>query len=201
MNKSASRQNYHHGALAAAIVERARAVLQETGPDELSLRSIARDLGVSHQAPYRHFANREALLEALAVEGFQALIESLEGALRSAGTDVHARFMAAGMAYVDFASANPAEYELMLGRPINDASLSAAAAQQAFRILVGIVEQGQAEGRYRTESARRLATGAWSMVHGIATLMNNRALGVPESERAEFVRDIVRSAERGVMLR
>lgn len=201
MNKSASRETYHHGALAEAILERARVVLRETGPDELSLRSLARDLGVSHQAPYRHFESREALLEAIALGGFEELIESLERALRGAGADVHRRFMAAGMAYVDYASSNPAEYELMLGRRIDDASVSAiaAAAQRAFQTLIDVIEEGQAAGRYRTGPARRLATGAWAMVHGIASLMNNRALAVPESERVEFVRSILMSAERGVM--
>ena len=201
MGKTAERETSHHGALAEAIVERARVVLRDTGPEELSLRSLARDLGVSHQAPYRHFENRAALLEAIALESFRELIESLEGALRTAGADVHERFMAAGITYVDFASSNPAEYELMLGRRIDDASVSpiAAAAQRAFQILIDIIEEGQAEGRYLIGPARRLATGAWAMVHGIATLMNNQALVVPQDERVQFVQSILMSAERGVM--
>ncbi|KIF03038.1 transcriptional regulator, partial [Streptomyces sp. RSD-27] len=91
---------YHHGNLRAALLERAETVLTESGADGLSLRALARDLGVSHAAPSRHFRDRRALLDALAVSGFHRLNERLRAAADTPGP-VPARLAALGRAYVE----------------------------------------------------------------------------------------------------
>ena len=90
---------YHHGNLRAALLERGRAHAAPSG-GELSLRELAREVGVSHAAPRRHFADKQALLDALAEDGFERLGRELRGRVGGAGDDFDARLLAFARAYV-----------------------------------------------------------------------------------------------------
>jgi AcrR family transcriptional regulator len=103
---------YHHGDLAEALVAAALAVVEADGGAGLSMRELALSLGVSHGAPYRHFADRDALLAAVAARGMEALIADYEAALAGAG-DGRARLHAVGRAFFDFAMRRPHLYRLM----------------------------------------------------------------------------------------
>jgi len=104
---------YHHGNLRAALLDQAERTLREQGSEQLSLRELARQVGVSHGAPRRHFADRQALLDALAQAGFARLGDELRAALDAAGDDYQARFRATATAYVRFATRDAALLELM----------------------------------------------------------------------------------------
>jgi AcrR family transcriptional regulator len=108
MNKS----TYHHGDLANALVDAALALVEQDGAQAVSLRELAQSLGVSRAAPYRHFADRDALLAAVAARGFEDLIVVYQAALNSGG-DGLARLQAFGRAYFDFAVRRPGLYRLM----------------------------------------------------------------------------------------
>ena len=99
---------YHLGNLREALLERAADVIAWEGVDAVSLRGLARDLGVSHAAPRRHFRNRTTLLGELAKMGFQRLMETGRAAAEAAGPDPVARYRAFGRAYVEFAMETPA---------------------------------------------------------------------------------------------
>lgn len=99
---------YHHGELRPALLRAAAKILESEGREAISLRDLARRAGVSHAAPYRHFADREALFAALAEEGFALLAAELEGKPRQAQA----------VAYVRFALANPGRFRLMFTRPV-----------------------------------------------------------------------------------
>jgi AcrR family transcriptional regulator len=99
---------YHHGELRAALLRAAAKILEKEGRDAISLRELARRAGVSHGAPYRHFADRDALLAALAEEGFSLLVEQLEGKA----------WREQAMAYLRFALADPERFRLMFTRPV-----------------------------------------------------------------------------------
>ncbi len=101
---------YHHGDLRAALLKAAAAEIERSGYENLSLRELAASLGVSRAAPYRHFADRRALLSALAADGFRQLTA---GHRAAAGRTARARLQAAGRAYLAFASARPQLYRLM----------------------------------------------------------------------------------------
>jgi len=116
---------FHHGNLRAELLERAEAVLRERGAEELSLRELARAAGVSHGAPRSHFIDRGALLEALAERGFDRLAESIESAVGPATTATASGrdlLRAAGAAYLDFATQNPALLALMVAAKVETAS-------------------------------------------------------------------------------
>jgi AcrR family transcriptional regulator len=102
---------YHHGDLRAALLGAASRVLEKEGPDAISLRDLARRADVSHNAPYRHFPDRRALLDALAEEGFALLARDLQGK----------PWREQAVAYVRFALANPERFRLMFTRPVPDA--------------------------------------------------------------------------------
>ena len=151
---------YHHGDLRSALLTAAGSLLEAEGPAALSLREAARRAGVSHAAPYRHFPDREALLAALAAQGFEALGEQL----RATG-ETGAR--AIGVAYLRFALAQPQRYRLMFGVAL---SLSAhadlrRAAEDAYNALARGLPPGDAR------AARASGAAAWALVHGLASLL------------------------------
>lgn len=149
---------YHHGDLRSALLAAAGSLLEAEGPAALSLREAARRAGVSHAAPYRHFPDREALLAALAAQGFEALGEQLRAA---GGTGARA----IGVAYLHFALAQPQRYRLMFGVAL---SLSAhadlrRAAEDTYNALARGLPPGGA--------ARASGAAAWALVHGLASLL------------------------------
>ena len=104
---------YHHGRLRTELLAEAERTLREQGIEALSLRDLARQAGVSHAAPRRHFADRQALLDALAEAGFARIGDEVCAAIDGAGEDYEARLRAAAAAYVRFATQDAALVELM----------------------------------------------------------------------------------------
>jgi len=101
---------YHHGNLREALLDRAAQVIAEQGVEAISLRALARDLGVSHAAPSRHFADRRALLCELAKQGFRRSADAMAAGAEQAGDDPVARYRALGRSYVRFARENPSYF-------------------------------------------------------------------------------------------
>lgn len=167
---------YHHGDLRAALVRAGREILDAEGLPALTLRAAARRAGVSHAAPYRHFADGEALLAAIATEGFAELRAALLAPAARARDEDRLTDMAA--AYVGFAIDHPAIYRLMFGSAIpsktaHPALIAAGAA--AYRPLAEAVAERL--GAHRgPPGVRALTIGAWSLVHGIAHLLVERQL-------------------------
>jgi AcrR family transcriptional regulator len=153
---------FHHGDLRHALIEATTAMVERSGPAAVSLREAARIAGVSHNAPYRHFPTREALLAAVAANGFDRLRAALEDAAATSAD----RLLALGQAYVRFAAANPGLFRLMFGGEIGkDAHPDLqASAQRAFTVLRDAAAGGGAS------APREAAIGAWALVHGLAHL-------------------------------
>lgn len=156
---------YHHGNLHAAVLERAAVVIAAEGPYTLSLRSLAKDLGVTHTAPRHHFGSREGVLNALAAQGFGWLAEGLRQTRERGGG-----FLDLGVTYVEFAVAHPAHFQVMFTPTLLDLENAelAAARELAFAELTGGVDQVvAAQG---TDDAAAALIAGWSLVHGLATL-------------------------------
>ena len=159
-------QGYHHGNLRAAVLERAARIIAEQGPQELSLRALAADLGVSHTAPRYHFGSREGVLRALAAEGFVELERRLR-ANRESGKG----FLEAGVEYVRFATDRPAHFQVMFAPGLigpDDVELEAARGA-AFAELKAGVESLTEEGRSVPDVPAAVLAG-WAMMHGVASL-------------------------------
>jgi AcrR family transcriptional regulator len=163
---------YHHGNLRAALLAQAEQTLREHGLDGLSLRELARQIGVSHGAPRRHFADRQALLDALAESGFGRLGAQLRAAAESAGEDYEARLRAIGLAYVRFAISDPALLELMFaGKEREQARVLHEAADRAFSIILELIEEGQANGALEPGEPERIGLLLFATMQGIAALV------------------------------
>lgn len=173
MPDATEQRPYHHGHLRDALLEAAERGLREHGAEQLALRDLARELGVSHGAPRRHFPNRQALLDALAVTGFARLDSSLRTALARAGEDFPARVRAAATAYTRFATENAALLELMYTskhRP--DAPRIAKAAEAPFGLLNGLINQGQEQGSLLACDPERTGIVLFATLQGIASIIN-----------------------------
>jgi AcrR family transcriptional regulator len=164
---------YHHGNLRAALLAQAERTLRERGSEQLSLRELARQAGVSHAAPRRHFADRQALLDALAETGFSRLGEELRAALDAAGGDGYdARFRAVAAAYVRFATRNAALLELMFaGKGREHSGTLHEASERAFAAIPELIRQGQRAGTLRQGEPERIGMLLFATMQGIATLV------------------------------
>jgi AcrR family transcriptional regulator len=155
---------YHHGDLRTALLRAALALLAESGANALSLRAVARRAGVSPAAPYRHYADREALVSAVAAVGYRELAERLTTAHPSPSSPEQLASVA--IAYVQFALEKPALFRIMFGEPCdrdNDERVTATAAVSLY--VRGIVERS-----FPQADPEALATAIWAFVHGLAFL-------------------------------
>lgn len=173
---------YHHGDLRRALLDSAQAILAETGRWDFSLREVARRAGVSHNAPYRHFAGKEALLAAIGVAGYEALSE--RSAVAVVELIAPADLLAAlGNAYVEFGVANPALYRLMFGQALPSVEGLPLALLDAIGIarnqLHGVILAGAQDGSFDVDPNDPARVGAasvaaWSLVHGLTLLTIDR---------------------------
>jgi AcrR family transcriptional regulator len=161
---AASKTTYHHGDLRAALLDAALEVLEESGATALSLRAVARRAGVSPAAPYRHYADREALVSAVAAVGYLDLTERLGAAHPAPSTAEQLGDVA--VAYVRFAIERPALFRIMFSEPCdrdNDERVAATAAVTLY--LREIVARA-----FPDSDPEALAPAIWALVHGLAFL-------------------------------
>ena len=198
---------YHHGNLKQALLERAAAVLAERGVEGLSLRALARDLGVSHAAPRRHFPDRAALIAELAKEGFRRAAEGMRAGAEAAGPDPVARYRGMGRAYARFAREQPAFF-----RALNHPELRAGMDDELRALQAawfGTVREGaraaQAAGWHPEEDAEALVAFSVAGAMGAASLFADEqwleVLGVEDVEAlADAVFDLIVHRSRTVAL-
>ncbi len=165
---------YHHGDLHDQILCAACELIEEKNIASLSLREIAKKVGVSHAAPYRHFKDKESLLAGIAGVGFSQLSKQLAEVVASHANDPAAQLQQAGHGYVRMAMNNPQCTQLMFSGilPCDDTypelrSLGDA----AFNGLKTIIEEGQASGVFKQGDVETLALATWSSIHGLALLL------------------------------
>jgi AcrR family transcriptional regulator len=181
---------YHHGDLPRALLNAALRIVETQGTEALTLRAAARSAGVSQAAPYRHFTNKEAILAAVAEEGFRSLMTTIRQAT-AAGDGPLGRLRGVGIGYVTFATSHPSHFRVMFGREMADRSASLGLrrlATETFNLLVDAISDCQRAGLVRAEEpAADLALIAWSSVHGLSALLVEGVLDRPAHEVAETV--------------
>lgn len=181
----ATARAYHHGNLREALLEAAERSL---GHGELSLRELAREVGVSHAAPRRHFPDKQALLDALAEDGFERLGRELDEAMSAAGGSLRERLGAFARAYVRFATEHSALLDLMFAGKHRDETLRAAA-NRAFAGPLALFAGAQASGEIVEGDPERVGIVALATLQGLASLANNGMLG--DADLDEIVEESV----------
>lgn len=188
----AKKQTYHHGDLRQALITAALTLLQNKDARSLSLREVAREAGVSHTAPYRHFADKAALLAAIAQEGFTEFGSYLNAALTP---DQPVKSLQdTGVAYVRYALDHPTHFRVMFSSfPPNEPTDSELyiVSKRTFQILVNVIKSGQAAGVMKAGDPDALALEKWAMVHGLAMLLLDEMLPVKGDAAVDLVESLV----------
>ncbi|NJQ05749.1 TetR/AcrR family transcriptional regulator [Streptomyces lonarensis] len=186
---------YHHGRLRQTLLAAAESALRRRGADQLSLRELAREAGVSHAAPRRHFKDRQALLDALAVAGFERLERRLRSALSEAEDDLASRLKATVAAYIRFAIEDAALLELMFRRKHRDGvERMIEAAAGSLALLHQLIAQGQEAGELADGDPEHVGMLLFATMQGIATLVNGDIIepelldGLVDSAVDQFLR-------------
>ena len=162
---------YHHGNLKSALIAAARAQIERERASSLNLRALAREVGVTHPAVYRHFADKEALLEAVAEQGFDEIARTLEVAVAGLHANREAKFFAIATAYIDFTLAHPELTHVMFSLiPVEARKQNPslyAATKRAYAMLLRSVAEVEGEAKVN-------GMVIWSMIHGLAQLIIGR---------------------------
>lgn len=165
---------YHHGNLRVELLDTALKLLHSDGAEALSLRALARSVGVSQTAPYRHFSDKNALLAALATQGYHDLLDDLRSAEKSADDTPDEQLLAVAHAYVSFASNNPDLFKLMFGSSVQPSDKHPElreVSRQTYQLVSDLLQRGVEQGIYKKlDDIAYLTNAAWSGIHGLATL-------------------------------
>jgi AcrR family transcriptional regulator len=176
------RESYHHGNLREALIESALVLIAERGPAGFSFAEVARAVGVSPAAPYRHFRDRNALVAEIARQGYERFAEELDGAWAGGAPDPVTAIENCGRAYLAFARREPASYAAMFetGFPLEADAMLLRASERAFGVLRRAAEVACAayrpvEGGRLRPPAMMVALHIWAMAHGTAALFVGRS--------------------------
>ncbi|MEU6242809.1 TetR/AcrR family transcriptional regulator [Streptomyces sp. NPDC047024] len=184
MPRTPTTRPYHHGDLRAALLENAERTLRDKGAAALSLRELARATGVSHAAPGRHFKDKQALLDALALDGYERLDRALTTATAAdPGAPLEQRMTALARAYLGFAIENPELLELMFARKHEPAGSDhlAAAVDRTLGSLTRLFTDAQERGEIVQGDPERITLVAAASLHGLAALIAGCALDADDA--------------------
>jgi AcrR family transcriptional regulator len=167
-------KQYHHGDLRNSLIQAGIEILAEEGGGALSLRKVASRAGVSHAAPYAHFADRQDLIAAISTEGFRQLYERIEAVVVANPHDLANRLVEVAWAYVQFAMQNSSLFKIMFSGILEEENKYPEfvnISHKNFLELVYLVEACQQAGLLRPGPADVLALSVWSLVHGFVSLL------------------------------
>ena len=167
-------KNYHHGDLKNALLKAGIEILAKEGTGGLSLRKVARKAGVSHAAPYAHYADKQALIAAISTEGYRRLYERIQAAVSLHSGDPLKVLVETSWAYVQFALDEPDHFRITLSGVVEkekDYPAFVEISNRNFDSVVGIVRQCQEAGILEAGPADLVAVSIWSLVHGFASLL------------------------------
>ena len=173
--KASTDDGYHHGDLRRTLIRAGIKMLKSNGVAGLSMRKLAREAGVSHNAPYMHFADKQAIVAALAEEGFLQLSSAIRKAHAKHPDNWRDQLFSGSVAYVQYAKQNKSLMEIMFQEHDGDLFPELRdASKAALHLLSGLIERGQEAGELTEGDATEYAVCIWAMLHGVATILAGR---------------------------
>jgi AcrR family transcriptional regulator len=207
---STTAKRYHHGNLRATLIEAALELAREGGPEAVVLREVSRRAGVSHNAAYRHFADRDALLQAVCERCMGALARLMEAGITAVDpadrslAAARERLRATGLAYIDFALSEPGWFRTAFSVPpglgyLDDGEGVGESGLGPLELLGAQLDGVLAAGGLAPERRPGAEFAAWAAVHGLAMLLLEGPLrSLPESERSSVITRLLDTIERGL---
>jgi AcrR family transcriptional regulator len=168
------KKTYHHGDLKNALIKAGVDILAKDGVSGLSLRKVASKTGVSHAAPYAHFADKQALIAAISTEGFRQLYERISSVADEYKTKPSRQLVEVGWAYVQFALDDRDRFKVMFSGVLEkekEYPEFVMESQRNFQLVKMVVEANQASGVLRSGSSDLVALSAWGIIHGFIMLL------------------------------
>ncbi len=166
---------YQHGDLKESLLQAAYSLIKKNGEVDFTLRGLAKMVGVTPMAAYRHYESKEAILLEIARQGFEKLSSTFKQALANDPSNIQG----IGISYVEFALENPVYFRVMFHPDMmvkDKSSHPRPEDEAAYQILLDCVSLNQAQGRFKCGDKDALAITAWSTVHGLASLLVNGSL-------------------------
>ena len=210
MSATASERSYHHGRLREALLVAGLGLARADGPEAVVLRAASRAAGVSHNAAYRHFADRDELLRAVCEQCMSRLAVLMEARIDALPADrdpvatAWARLDAIGRAYVEFATTEPGWFRTAFAVPPTLDSLGlgegvGASGLGPYALLSARLDELVEVGAVPSERRPGAEYAAWSAVHGLSTLLNDGPLrDLPAIEREHALRVVLDTVARGL---
>lgn len=167
-------KKYHHGDLKNALIKAGVEILSKEGIEGLTLRKVAQRAGVSHNAPYSHFPDKQSLIAAISTEGFKQLYDELDAAASSYSNDARRQLQEAAWAYAQFALNHTDTFKIMFSGVLEkekDYPDFVEISQKAFERVVNIVKACQAAKIFGPGSSEVIAVTVWGQLHGIISLL------------------------------
>ncbi len=168
------KKTYHHGDLKNALIKAGVEILARDGVSGLSLRKVALKAGVSHSAPYAHFADKQALIAAISTEGFRQLYEQVSGVTLKYQSQPTKQLIEVAWAYVQFAMDDPDRFKVMFSAVLEKEKQYpefVAESQKNFQLVKLIVEANQASGQLKSGPSEMVELSVWGIVHGFVMLL------------------------------
>jgi AcrR family transcriptional regulator len=177
---------YHHGDLKNALIKAGIEILSKEGANALSLRKVAQRAGVSHAAPYAHFADKQALIAAISTEGFNRINEKLEEAIQSHQGDPLRQLVEIAWAYTRFAMEDPDHFKITLSGVLEKGKeypAFVAVSKKGFGMVEQVVADCQKAGVLGPGPTDAVAVSVWSLVHGFVSLLLESQISHTLTER------------------
>ena len=202
-NLKKSKSSYRHGNLREAILLTSLQVIEEVGVSGLSIREVAKKAGVTHQAPYRHFSDMEALLAAFAQDGFEKLYTHMSESISKEIKPIE-KLLKLGTAYFSWAAEHPDHFRLMFSQNIPEFETSPdlkRAADQILELVLTVVQENQEAKNINNKDTRSIARQLWSAIHGTSLLFIDnqfKPFGNNIKSGQQLVTDIITNLIKGI---
>lgn len=201
--QSKTKSNYHHGNLRQALINLGRSALRQRGADNITIAAVAAGLNVSTAAVYRHFADKEAYIDAIAEAALQDLLDFTDAAYRDAGCDAVEALVASSLAYLRFAQDQPHDYELIHKQFVKSSKRYPRHADDHGRFEPAVERISQLLRQYNIDgqNATDIAMGVWGIQHGIASLAirQNLALVAQDAQPQRALELSLRALIKGLL--